>query len=201
MGTGITEREYIERNLKGFEGDSILESKIKSVIESYGVKTVIETGTFKGGTTAKFCNMAHLVITFENNLEYYKEASARLNKMDNLIMIRGESQRYLDHVLKDNILDLGMCLFFLDAHWYDHCPLLDELNIIAQNKLKPVIVIHDFKVPGTDLGFDTYKGRALDWSYIEDAVRRVYGNGGFKYEYNEEAEGARRGVIIIYPVM
>jgi len=201
MGTGITDQEYIARNLRGFEGDGILEAKIKSVIESYGVKTVIETGTFKGGTTAKFCQMAHLVITFENNLEYYKEASARLSKMDNLIMIRGESQRYLDHVLKDNILDLGMCLFFLDAHWYDHCPLLDELNIIAENKLRPVIVIHDFKVPGTDLGFDTYKGKPLEWDYIKDHISKIYGDKGFSYEYNSEAEGARRGVIIISPIL
>jgi hypothetical protein len=39
-------------------------------------------------------------------------------------------------------------LFFLDAHWYDYWPLLDEIELITSKVPRCVIIIDDFQVPG-----------------------------------------------------
>jgi hypothetical protein len=58
-------------------------------------------------------------------------------------------------------------LFFLDAHWYNYCPLLDELAVIARHRLRPaVIAIHDFVTGHPDqLGYDCYQSQpfTLEW--------------------------------------
>jgi hypothetical protein len=73
---------------------------------------------------------------------------------------------------------------------------LREIKAIGKVCTFPVIVIHDFKVNG--LGYDTYNGQELDFDYILPALKECYPDG-FSYEYNKQAEGARRGVIFIYP--
>jgi len=89
--------------------------------------------------------------------------------------------------------------FYLDAHWEKYWPLLDELQVIADNGVQPIIVIHDFFVPGSNLGFDKYDGQRLDFEYIEPSLQKIYGNN-FTYEYNRYATGARRGIIYVFPV-
>src|SRR5690606_34701363 len=91
-------------------------------------------------------------------------------------------------------------LFFLDAHWQQYNPLLDELKVIAEAGLKPVIVIHDFKVPfRDDLGYDSYNGQDYDYTWIQDSLHAIYGSN-FTTRYNDQATGAKRGVIIIEPI-
>jgi hypothetical protein len=90
-------------------------------------------------------------------------------------------------------------LFFLDAHWGPHSPLLDELAVIASAGIRPVIMIHDFFNPEhPDMGYDTWDQGRYDWKLIEASVEKIYGDG-YAARYNNEATGARRGVIYIEP--
>ena len=79
----------------------------------------------------------------------------------------------------------GETIFFLDAHWYCRCPLLEELEAIASHGLQPaVIAIHDFKTDHPDeLGFDFCTGQpfTLDWS--RPSVEKIYGDD-WSHEYN-----------------
>ena len=94
---------------------------------------------------------------------------------------------------------------FLDAHWGDTCPLLGELGSIAKPERdlprKPVIMIHDFQVPGRpDLGFDRFpNGTPFELSAIAGHLDDIYGPGGWDHHYNDKAEGAKRGIIYIEP--
>jgi hypothetical protein len=65
--------------------------------------------------------------------------------------------------------------FYLDAHWdEDDYPLLEELEILtAISHLNPIIAIDDFKTPGKNYGYDTYKGRECSAAFIKDAVKGV----------------------------
>jgi hypothetical protein len=94
----------------------------------------------------------------------------------------------------------GESMFFLDAHWYDWCPLEDELLAIASHGLKPaVIAIHDFKTDHPELlGYDIYKGRPFELEWVTPLLDRIYGPD-WTYEYNvpESTAGARRGIIYI----
>jgi len=119
--------------------------------------------------------------------------------LKNVNVVLGSSPDFLDSILCGPMLKIKRILFFLDAHWDDYCPLLDELKLIADNNLEPVIAIHDFKVPDCPLlGFDSYKGQDYDFDWIKPSIEKIYPDG-YVVEYNNEAEGAKRGVIFIYP--
>lgn len=180
-----------ERNSLGFEGDSFIRDEIRRLVRRFNVELIIETGTYHGYTTKRLLEICPNVITIELNTLYLQLASRNL-RGTSAKLVHGDSAL----VLKDHIPNHNRVLFYLDAHWEDNWPLLSELSAIQG--IKPVIVIHDFKVPGRDFGFDSYKGQALDFEYIRPHIEAIYGAKGYDYHYNTEAEGAKQGVIYIY---
>lgn len=186
-------KEYIERNLRGYEGDELIHQEIAKLVKREKINLIIETGTYLGGTTRRLCSFAP-VISVEIDPNNFKQALKNLvgcNADVKLNSSVGQLKMVLPTVKNKNIL------FFLDAHWQSYCPLLDELQVIADNGIKPVIVIHDFKVPGKDFGYDSYKGQDFEFSWIKEKIEKIYGNN-YTFYYNQEAEGAKRGVIYIY---
>lgn len=195
----MTQEEYINRNLQGFEGDSIMFEKFKKIVKDYKIHSIIELGTYLGGTTRKLGEMNKPIYSCEINPEYYKKAREYNKYLHNVTIVNQNSIDFLKTYLP-TLIQRTNKLFFIDSHWNDYLPLLDELKIIAEFKEKPVIAIHDFLVPNKpELGFDQYKEIILQWSYIEKAIIDIYGEKGFNYEYNSEAEGAKRGIVYIYP--
>lgn len=188
-----------KKNHEGFEGDHFLADKVKSLIDQFGITWAIETGTYRGATTIRLSEWVERVDTIEINGENFAITNQKLKKTPNAFVHLGSSDDVLLAIL------FGMdgqknVLFYLDAHWNEHNPLLEELSIIADHKIKPVIVIHDFKVPGhPELGFDSYGGQDYEWEWIKESVEKIYGVDGYNIEYNSEATGAKRGVIFITP--
>ena len=195
----MTESEYIKQNKLGFEGDLFARNKFQDIIESNGINTVVETGTYLGSTTRYFAQWADIVHTIEINKYNYEKAKSNLYDCSNVKMHFGNSSQELAKVIAT--LDKSQpVLFFLDAHWEDYNPLLAELKVIALAGLKPFIAIHDFKVPNKpELGFDSYKGQDYEWDWIKAGIEEIYDEGGYKVEYNSEASGAKRGIIYISP--
>lgn len=192
----MTQEEYTAQNDKGFEGDEILAMKFQEIIKRLGIETVIETGTYKGATTARLSKMVSQVITIESNLDYAPEINERLKDRQNVTIRWGSSVDELGNAINESGRE--NILFFLDAHWKG-TPLLRELEIIKNKGLKPVISIHDFKVPNhPELGFDSYNRQDYEWEWIKASIEAIYGNH-YKIEYNSEAIGAKRGCIFIYP--
>lgn len=211
--------DYLKQNDKGFEGDSFLKAKFEEVCKNYDIDTIIETGTYRGATTVQLAKMCNNVHTIEINEANFNEAKKRIDACEDKLKIRqifGSSEDVLDYLVPCIGEDLEQCtvlykklyriFFFLDAHWGDYNPLLDELKILAQLNIKPVIAIHDFYNPNhPDYGFDTYEDGKLiyDYAYIEKSLEVLYNgklNEAFTIEYNGESEGAKRGVIFIYPI-
>lgn len=183
----------------GFCNDQYINGEFYKLVQDHGIDTIVETGTYHGDTTMALYEMGKEIHTIEINQKYQAEAKKKLKDTDVNFHL-GSSQKVLDELipkLKGNLM------FFLDAHWGAYNPLVDELKMIAKHKIKPVIVIHDFKVPGhPELGYDEYNGQAYEWSWIEAAVKSIYGADGFDYYYNEQAHPQahhKRGVIYITP--
>lgn len=192
--------EYIKRNLQGFEGDMFVKAKFESLRDNYGIETVIETGTYLGGTTKVLSQMFKNVFTIEVTDEMWDKSGQYLKGINNISRIKGSSDEVLDALLDDKEFKTGTLLLFLDAHWEKACPLLGELKAVCDHGLKPVIVIHDWKVPSRpDLGFDSYNGQDFEFEWIKESIDKIYGNNGYLVEYNDKAEGAKRGVIYITP--
>lgn len=189
---------YEKRNLSGFEGDNIMADRIRKLIKDFNINLVIEGGTYLGGTARRLAMMCKEVATIEINMEYFTRAEKTLEACKNVTQFFGSTVEVLPELLevhKDKNI-----LFFSDAHWEEFNPMLAELEIIQFSGIKPVIAIHDFKVPGhPELGFDTYKNIVYEIEWIKPSLDKIYGAGRYAIEYNSTAEGAKRGIVYIWP--
>lgn len=102
----------------------------------YGIRSFVETGTFRGDTAAWAAEHFPSMFTIEASAEFYPQARQRLTASPNVEALLGDSRRMLPSVgpsLQSSVL------FWLDAHWSggatfgvaDECPLLEELEIIS----------------------------------------------------------------------
>lgn len=183
-----------------FSGDPLLLAEVARLIGKWRVGAAVETGTHHGHTTLALSLLCAGVATFETDPSRadLAEALFRRTGRDNIRLFRLSSEAGISALNEE--LGGGRILYFLDAHWNDYWPLLDELKAIAKVAgPKPVIVIHDFQVPGRpELGHDTYKGVKLNLDYVHRALEEVY-RGRFSLHFNSEALGKRRGVLFAEP--
>lgn len=188
---------YNEKN--AFNGDTHLSEKFLDIKNKYGITTVIETGTYHGRTTEWFSRNFDLVHTVEVKPEHYEVALEKLSELSNVNTNLKSSPEFLKEVLQS--VDEKRTIIFLDAHWYTN-PVLDELKEIKNSGKKPIIAIHDFKVPGhPELGYDEYpnQGIVYEWDWIKNDIDSIYGKDGYQKEYNDKATGAMRGCLFIFP--
>ena len=149
--------------------------------DSYQVRTVVETGTYCGDTTAFFSQYFDQVHTIETSLMHFNYSKARLNVFSNVHCYHGGSQEMLPKILPSLVGQ--RTLFYLDAHGESHWPILDELQEIAKtHKDNCLIVIDDFKVPGRrDIEYVVWRGKECSYEYIKDKLEEVF--TGYSYFY------------------
>lgn len=196
-----------------WNGDGYLAAEVLRLKEVHGLTKALETGTCLGSTTLWLAEHFDKVQTCEISDQYYEIACERFMAHDKPYAIVDTTDRFWDHIVARkrpsktvvwNVAD-RVDFIFLDAHWGDHCPLLDELDAIAnpehgRNAGLPCIVIHDFQVPGTDFGFDRMPdGRPFNLELVKPYLDRIYGEGKYRTNYPTKVEGAKRGWISIEP--
>lgn len=143
-----------------------------SVQKKYGIKTIVETGTWHGDSTLWAAEYFDLVYTVELDPDFYTDCLDRFEHIDNIMAFCGDTRDRLPLII--NKLT-EPTLFFLDAHWtgeagtHDEiamCPAVDEIEIINKLcKVEHVIIVDDVRM---------MKGRWCDKKEIE----RVLRNGG-----------------------
>lgn len=181
-----------------FNGDIYAEQEVKRLCEQWGVKTIIETGTYIGDTTKYLATLAPSVYTIEINKTYYDQC-AHLDKIPNINRILDNSPDAISRILPNAAKPI---LCFLDAHWGYHNPLLDELAAFANHKVKPIIVIHDFQVPNQPTwGYDPYDGGVpIGYNLVKPSLELIYGKDKYNHYYPKEVAGARRGILYVTPI-
>jgi len=186
----------LPNQLSAFNGDTFVEKEFLSLRDKWNITNAVETGSYMFGTTLWLSDNFDKVYTFEIDNDLYKYGQTKISNKTNIKSYLSNSAEGLVQII--NEID-GNTIFFLDAHWYDYCPLLDELEIISKLKHTPIIAIHDFKTPYPHLGYDSYKEDDFTIDFIVDKLKKIYPNG-FDYHYNNETEGgASRGLIFITP--
>lgn len=180
--------------------DPELYNKTKQIISQYSIDTAYETGSFHGESAIILSGLVPKVISYELNSDSYNTALHFTKRAKNIVIKHKSSPEGL---MEDLIENKNNVLLFLDAHWYDYWPILDELNVIAVKKIKPVILIHDFFVPDKNnnakFGYDSYKGQPLNYEYIKQGLINIYGSeNNYKFEYSKDAI-LDSGLIYIYP--
>lgn len=180
-------------------GDIHLCEEFLKLRGKFNIETVIELGSGVGGTTHWLCHNFKKVYSVEINDLFFSFTQKRIHGHRNVILIKGDTVEMLPGILcgePDNIL----C--WIDSHWLSNNPLLEELEIIAVSGLKPILAIHDMKVPNhPELGYDEYPAQNIvyEWSWIKPAVDKIYGENGYDYYYNSKATGAKRGCVFVTP--
>lgn len=187
-----------------WNNDGYLAAEVLRLKAAHGLTHAVETGTCLGSTTLWLREHFEAVDTIEVNEQYAAIAQARIGDDEYCGVTIGDSSEYVGNYVNANG---SRTLVFLDAHWGQHCPLLNELADIhfwneCEGYIRPCIVIHDFQVPGTDFGFDRFPdtGQPFCLDAIRGHLDRIYGNGGWKHTYPTKVEGARRGWISIEPI-
>lgn len=184
-----------------FNGQPLRQALFQDLVSYFEPCALIETGTYRGATTQFFADTGLPVFSIEANPRNYGFARARLWHFGNVQLFLDDSRRGLSRVfagparpfLRRNLF------FYLDAHWGEHLPLFDELQLILGECLAPVIMIDDFKVPN-DAGyeFDDYgPGKSLTLALIEPLINREHLSIFFPTAPAEEEGGARRGCVVL----
>lgn len=188
-----------------WNGDGYLAAEVLRLRGSHGIDCALETGTCLGVTTRWLADHFKFVATCESEHRFYAMSYGRVGK-DTRIHNQN-SPDFLVEYMRSN--PTTKFLIFLDAHGIsgtgkEHCPLLEELDVIAHytgiGAEKPVLIVHDFQVPGTDFGFDKMPdGRPFNMELVKPYLDRIYGEGAYVTNYPTKVEGAKRGWLSVEP--
>lgn len=95
---------------------------------------------------------------------------------------------------------------YLDAHIdFSDNPstvVLDELEIVANHKLTPLIIIHDFDTKRERWGCYRFDEISLDLNYVRDAMDKIYGYDKWDYMFNKRSRqpwGPSQGCAYFWP--
>jgi predicted O-methyltransferase YrrM len=146
-----------------FHCDAIYRKFMIDLVDAFRFTSFVETGTFRGYSTELMAlHQPRLpIFTIEVEPCTYKLAKRVLSKYPNITQHLGNSGDRIRDLIREKRLG-DFPLFFLDAHWQRYWPLRDELRHITEAKLRAVIVIDDFEVPGRpEFGFDIDGGAEI----------------------------------------
>jgi predicted O-methyltransferase YrrM len=157
----------------------------------------IETGTFEGFTTRFFTLNFDEVHTIEISEENYKKGEKLLEDCSNVHRYLGNSPDVLKQILPPLKDQRIFC--YLDAHWNEYWPLLDEIKEIGKTHHDNcIIVIDDVKVPGrSDIPFDSYNNQPCSYEYVKNQLQSVFTE--YDYHYVIPRNPEMRAKLVTYP--
>jgi hypothetical protein len=121
------------------------------VRDQLGIECFIETGTYRGNTSAWAAAHFPRVVTFERSDQLYRQAVHAHGHTQNIDFNLGDSREGLRRLVPS--LE-GPSLFWLDGHWSggvtygqdDECPLMEELAAITISPHAHAILIDDARL-------------------------------------------------------
>jgi predicted O-methyltransferase YrrM len=181
-----------------FNGQLRRQAIFDQLVKRLEIVAIIETGTFRGTSTAYMAKAGVPVFSCELHPRYFHYSSLRLAGIGNIQLELADSRRFLRQIFDKKQLPAGPAFFYLDAHWEQDLPLWDEIELIFSRHPAPVIMVDDFRVPA-DSGFsyDDYgAGKGLS---VSDLRRAVSARPSMFFPNHASAHetGARRGCVVL----
>jgi len=170
---------------------------VREIFYRCGIRSIIETGTFRGTTTEWLAGFGVSVMTIESHAPTFEFAIRRLRRFENVSVRLGSSS----DILREYLPSVGRAtptMIYLDAHWEGHLPLAEELAAICRCLDRFVIIVDDFEVPADPgYSFDDYgPGNALTADYLESSAGRSLARF-YPSVPSKEETGNRRGWIVL----
>ena len=166
---------------------------------TFPIEAIIETGTYRGTTTALFAATSLPVYSAEVHPRYFSYAKMRFFfNRHKVHLYHSDSRSFLRKLSEDSQVPKGDVFFYLDAHWGEDLPLREELEIIFSKWERPIVLVDDFQVPDSSYGFDDYgQGNALNLGYIKPVVSAHNLSVFFPSVESSEETGERRGSVVL----
>jgi hypothetical protein len=182
-----------------FNGQHGRRAMIRELVSALPLAAVVETGTFRGATTEFFWRHTPVPVhSVELSPRFYHYARRRLRSRPRVHLALGDSRAFLCDLAARPGFPAARVLFYLDAHWYDDLPLVEEIEIICGHWTEVAMVIDDFEVPG-DPGYavDDYgPGKRLSLELLGPLGAR--GLTAFFPALPSAGEtGLRRGAVVL----
>ncbi|OGP76149.1 MAG: hypothetical protein A2Z40_05605 [Deltaproteobacteria bacterium RBG_19FT_COMBO_60_16] len=159
----------------GFNGLAGRKRIFEEVLKKYRFSCIIETGTHNGETTGYLSVRSKLpVYSSEINKNMYLLARMRLKNISGIYLYHSDSRAFIKELSNNPEIVQSEVFFYLDAHWGNDCPLVEEIEQIASRWEKFVIIVDDFQVPGDDgYGYDRYSAfRKMNISLIRSTMKK-----------------------------
>lgn len=170
----------------------------REIFELCAIERIIETGAFRGATTAFLAQFEKPVVTIEISSRFAAYVDARLKALPNVEVLNANSVDGLKAIIAKRQWLEYTTFIYLDAHWYDYLPLKEELELIFGNFSRAIVMIDDFAVPDDPgYNFDDYgPGKALTMDYVS---RARIGTPTFYLPAvrGQHETGSRRGTVVI----
>jgi hypothetical protein len=130
---------------------------VREAFERVHFESIIETGTYRGTTTAFLRGISSAPIaTIEADSRYYNYSRFRFVGRGVTVM-SGDSAQMLERLAAGDPWRRSPAFFYLDAHWLAALPLPREIATITRQWSDYVVVVDDFRVPDdAGYGFDDY---------------------------------------------
>ncbi len=174
-----------------------LSSFFHLITHYYQTDVCIETGTLEGFTTRFFSLNFKEVHTVEISEEYYKKGEDLLQDCTNVHRYLGSSPDVLKEILPSIKHKRIFC--YLDAHWNDYWPLLDEIEEIGNtHQDNCIIAVDDVRVPGRkDIPFDSYHDEPCSYEFVKSKLEKVFTE--YQYHYVIPRNPEMRAKLVAYP--
>lgn len=123
-------------------------SLLREFAQRFEADVFVETGTYKGHTTAIAADIFRVVHTIELCPDLYRDAVQRFADRPHVVLHLGDSAQALPEILP---AIEGRPVFWLDGHFSGgdtalgsvECPVMDELRAIEQAGLRDAIILVD----------------------------------------------------------
>lgn len=184
--------------------DSFLVQDTLQIANKYGLKTFVETGTHDGRSPRILEPNFNKLYSCEIDGKYFQDgkfvgdgSQAEYFANPKFKIVNKSSPEALPEFFAE--IGHDHFILYLDAHWHNYWPLLDELKVCKMFDFKPFIIIHDFDILHRDrFGYDEYHGQICGLDFVRQAMDEVYGIGGYLHTTNS-ASDISRGVGFFLP--
>ena len=196
----------MEHTITGFNRETIRAYIAWRVHQQFSCTSFVETGTFYGQTTGYVQKVFKTpVFTSEINRTNHLVSKANLFWAKGITSLLCSSPDLLKKLCGGPEIGSDP-MFYLDAHWYEYMPLPEELQIIANQCQRAVVLIDDFYQPHQpDYFYDEYPDIRIDLELVQAALDPIRDDVSvYLPSYSPEIEPTGKGigfavVLIGYP--
>lgn len=181
-----------------FNGQEFRRAIFDELCESISFKAIIETGTYRGNTTAYMAKAKIPIYTVEFNARNHSYVFIRFIFNSKVHVANNDSRAFLNDLALKIDVPKEKVFFYLDAHWNADLPLRKELEIIFSTWRDSIVMIDDFEVPGTGYAFDDYgAGNVLNLQYLRKT--RYFDDYKIYFPAKDENSetGQKRGCVVL----